>query len=62
MTAKVLLPSIINGIPVNPGDVVEVDGNTFRNLVRKGKLGEFTEEKEPTEQPQIEKKKTPKSK
>lgn len=37
-SAKVLVACLIDGKPVNPGDVVKVDADTFRNLVLKKKL------------------------
>jgi hypothetical protein len=61
MKARVLVPATINGVPVNAGDIIEVDGNALKNLVRKGNVDAITSDEEPTEQPQ-EKKKTPKAK
>ncbi len=62
MKARVLFPATINGVPVNSGDIIEVDGNALKNLVRKGNVAAITSDEEPTEQAQTEKKKTPKAK
>lgn len=52
MKAKVIASVNINGHPAKVGDVVEVDANTFKNLVRKGKL---SEPEAPSEKPKKEK-------
>lgn len=44
MKAKVIAKGrTVNGAPVAVGDIVEVDENTFRNLVAKGVLEQFDE-------------------
>jgi hypothetical protein len=47
MKAKVIAKTTINSVPAQIGDVVEVDENTFRNLARKGRLAEATEDTKP---------------
>lgn len=43
-TAQTLIDCHINGEPKTAGDVVEVCENTFRNLIRDGKLKPFEPE------------------
>jgi hypothetical protein len=44
MTAQVLSPVSINGVPAKVGDIIEADERTITNLTRKGKLGPVQEE------------------
>jgi hypothetical protein len=44
MKAKVTAPVNINNAPATVGSVVDVDANTFRNLVIKGRLAPVNDE------------------
>ena len=47
MKAKVLVSCHIDGEPKEKGDIVDVDANTFRNLIRDGKLKAIETTKQP---------------
>ena len=56
MKAVVTKPCSINNVPAKAGDVVDVDANTFANLLRKGWLTEQVEETpEKTQKPKASK-------